>query len=242
MVDVTEATFETEIVAKSHEVPVVVDLWADWCGPCKTLAPILEQVIDDTDGQVVLAKVDVDSNPRLAESFNVQGIPAVFAIKNGKIAAQFTGAQPEHVVRQFVESLLPSADEQLVADLMDAGDEVALQQALAAVPGHPGATVALAELYVAEGRGEEALATLAKIPETAETRRVAALARVGAEGEGGGEADGPLADVEATLTALLPQVKADDDARQQYLDLLELMGPDDPRTADYRKQLSRQLF
>jgi len=243
MVDVTEATFETEIVAKSHEVPVVVDLWADWCGPCKTLAPILEKVIDETDGQVVLAKVDVDANPRLSQSFNVQGIPAVFAIKDGKIAGQFTGAQPEHVVRQFVESLLPSADEQLVADLMDAGDEVALQQALAAVPGHPAATVALAELYVAEGRSDEALATLAKIPETAETRRVAALARVGADGDAGSAAaDGPLADVEATLATLLPQVKADDDARQQYLDLLELMGPDDPRTADYRKQLSRQLF
>lgn len=242
MVDVTEATFETEIVAKSHEVPVVVDLWADWCGPCKTLAPILEKVIDETDGQVVLAKVDVDANPRLSQSFNVQGIPAVFAIKDGKIAGQFTGAQPEHVVRQFVESLLPSADEELVADLMEAGDEVALQQALAAVPGHPAATVALAELYVAEGRGDEALAELAKIPETAETRRVAALARVGAEPDAVDAADGPLADVEAKLDALLPQVKADDEARQQFLDLLELMGPDDPRTADYRKQLSRQLF
>jgi len=242
MVDVTEETFETEIVARSHEVPVVVDLWADWCGPCKTLAPILEKVIDETDGQVVLAKVDVDANPRLSQSFNVQGIPAVFAIKDGKIAGQFTGAQPEHVVRQFVESLLPSADEQLVADLMEVGDEVALQQALTAVPGHPAATVALAELYVAEGRPDEALAALAKIPETAETRRVAALARVGAEVDAGVDADGPLADVEATLDALLPQVKADDDARQQFLDLLELMGPDDPRTADYRKRLSRQLF
>ncbi len=242
MVDVTEATFEAEIVARSHEVPVVVDLWADWCGPCKTLAPILEKVIDETDGQVVLAKVDVDANPRLSESFNVQGIPAVFAIRDGKIAGQFTGAQPEHVVREFVASLLPSADEQLVADLMEAGDEVALQQALTAVPGHPAATVALAELYVAEGRAEEALATLAKIPETAETRRVAALARVGAEPDAVADADGPLADVEATLDALLSQVKGDDDARQQYLDLLELMGPDDPRTAAYRKALSRQLF
>lgn len=242
MVDVTEATFEAEIVAKSHEVPVVVDLWADWCGPCKALTPILEQVIDDTDGQVVLAKVDVDANPRLAESFNVQGIPAVFGIKDGKIAGQFTGAQPEHVVRQFVESLLPSADEQLVADLMDAGDEVALLQALDAVPGHPAATVALAELYVAEARTDEALAALAKIPESAETRRVAALARVGTADGAGAVVDGPLADVEATLEGLLPQVKADDDARQQFLDLLELMGPDDPRTAEWRKRLSRELF
>jgi putative thioredoxin len=242
MVDVTEATFEAEIVARSHEVPVIVDLWADWCGPCKALTPILEQVIDETNGQVVLAKVDIDANPRLAESFNVQSIPAVFAIRDGKIANQFVGAQPEAAVRSFIESVLPSADEQLVADLIEVGDEVALQQALTAVPGHPVATVALAELYVAEGRGDEALATLAKIPETAETRRVAALARVGAEPDAIDAVDGPLADVEATLDALLPQVKADDEARQQYLDLLELMGPDDPRTADYRKQLSRQLF
>jgi putative thioredoxin len=242
MVDVTEATFEAEIVARSHEVPVVVDLWADWCGPCKTLTPILEKVIDETDGQVVLAKVDVDANPRLAESFKVQGIPAIFAIRDGKIAGQFTGAQPEHVVREFIDSLLPTANEQLVADLMEVGDEVALQQALTAVPGHPAATVALAELYVAEGRGDEALATLAKIPESPETRRVAALARVGAEGDSVDAADGPLAHVEATLAELLPRVKADEAARQQYLDLLELMGPDDPRTADYRKQLSRQLF
>jgi putative thioredoxin len=242
MVDVTEATFQDEIVARSHEVPVIVDLWAEWCGPCKALTPILEQVIDEHDGQVVLAKVDIDANPRLAESFNVQSIPAVFAIRDGKIAGSFVGAQPESAVRTFVESVLPSADEQLVADLMEVGDEVALQQALTAVPGHPAATVALAELYVAEGRGEEALAALAKIPETAETRRVAALARMGVEGEAVAGDDGPLADVDATLQALLPQVKADDEARQQYLDLLELMGPDDPRTADYRKQLSRQLF
>jgi len=240
MVDVTEETFEAEIVARSHEVPVVVDLWADWCGPCKTLTPILEKVIDETAGQVVLAKVDVDANPQLSQSFNVQGIPAVFAIKDGKIAGQFTGAQPEHVVREFVASLLPSSDEQLVADLMDAGDEVALQQALVAMPGHPAATVALAELYVAEGRTDEALATLAKIPESADTRRVAALARTGTSADAA--SDGPLADVEATLDALLPQVKTDDDARQQFLDLLELMGPADPRAATYRKALSRQLF
>jgi putative thioredoxin len=241
MVDVTEATFQDEIVARSHEVPVIVDLWADWCGPCKALTPILEKVVDEHDGEVVLAKVDIDANPRLAESFNVQSIPAVFAIRDGKIANQFVGALPESAVRDFIDSVLPSADEQLVADLMEVGDEVALQQALTAVPGHPAATLALAELYVAEGRGEEALAVLAKVPETADTRRVAALARVGAEGDAG-TGDDPLADVEATLQALLPQVKADDEARQQYLDLLELMGPEDPRTADYRRQLSRQLF
>lgn len=242
MVDVTEASFEADVLERSDHVPVVVDLWAEWCGPCKTLGPILEQVIGETAGQVELAKVDVDANPALSQAFQVQGIPAVFAIKDRKVVAQFVGAVPESQVRAFVEELLPSANDELVAALIDAGDEVALQQALAAVPGHPEATVALAELYVTEGRTEEALNTLAKIPETAETRRVAALARVGAESEALGAADGPLADVEATLDGLLPKVKDDEAARQEFLDLLELMGPDDPRTATYRKALSRQLF
>lgn len=242
MVDVSEATFEQDVLEKSDEVPVVVDLWADWCGPCKTLGPILEKVIDETNGQVVLAKVDVDANPRLSEMFRVQGIPAVFAISERKVVGSFVGAQPEAQVRQFVESILPSADEQLVADLVEVGDEVALRQALTAVPGHPVATVALAELLVGEGRTEEALAELAKIPETAETRRVAALARTHGTPGHEADADGPLAGVEAKLDDLLTRVKGDDEARQEFLDLLELMGPDDPRTADYRRALSRQLF
>lgn len=242
MVDVSEATFEQDVLEKSDEVPVVVDLWADWCGPCKTLGPILEKVIDETNGQVVLAKVDVDANPRLSEMFRVQGIPAVFAISQRKVVGSFVGAQPEANVRQFVESILPSADEQLVKDLMDVGDEVALRQALTAIPGHPEATVALAELLVGEGRTEEALAELAKVPETAETRRVAALARTHGTPGHEADADGPLAGVEAKLDDLLGRVKGDDEVRQEFLDLLELMGPDDPRTAEYRRALSRQLF
>lgn len=242
MVDVSEATFEQEILERSDTVPVVVDLWAEWCGPCKTLGPIIEQVIDETDGQVVLAKVDVDANPRLAEMFQVQGIPAVHAVYQRKVVASFVGAQPEARVRQFVQALLPSEDEQLVAALIDAGDEVALRQALAAVPGHPEATVKLAELLVGEGRHDEALAELAKVPETAETRRVAALARTHLDPGEVAADDGPLAGVEAKLDELLGRVKGDDDARQEFLDLLELMGPDDPRTGEYRRALSRQLF
>ena len=240
MVDVTDATFETEVLERSEQVPVIVDLWAEWCGPCKTLGPILEDVVAEAGGQVALAKIDVDANPAASNAFQVQSIPAVFAIIDRKIVAQFVGALPESQVREFIDSLLPSTQDQLVADLMEVGDEVALQQALVASPGHPEATVMLAELYVTEGRADEALATLAKVPETAETRRVAALARTGATPDD--LADGPLADVEATLDALLPQVKDDEGARQEYLDLLELMGPEDPRTADYRKALTRQLF
>ena len=240
MVDVTDATFERDILERSEQVPVVVDLWAEWCGPCRTLGPILEKVIAETEGKVVLAKVNTDENPQLTQAFQVQGIPAVHAVKDRTPVASFVGAQPEAEVRRFVQALLPTAEEEQAAALIAAGDEASLRQALELLPGHPGATVALAEVLVADGRGDEALAELAKVPESAETRRVAALARTA--GEGGAVADDPLADVEAQLAALLPQVKGDDEARQRYLDLLELMGADDPRTAEARKALSRELF
>ncbi len=229
---------------------MVVDLWAPWCGPCTTLGPILERVVGETGGEVVLAKVNTDENPGLSDLFQVQGIPAVYAVKDRKVVSQFVGAQPESVVRQFVDSLRPTEEDRRLAALLEVGDEPSLLQVLEAVPDHAGAIVALAELQVGQGRHDEALALLAKIPESAETRRVAALARtsavlgddVAAAVEGGADGTGPLADVEATLDALLPRVKADDDARQEFLDLLELMGPADPRTAPYRKALSRQLF
>ena len=231
MVDATDATFEEEILARSEQVPVVVDLWAEWCGPCQTLGPIIEKVVAETDGKAVLVKVDIDSNPALAEAFAVQSIPAVHAVRDRKVVASFIGARPEAEVRAFVQSLLPTEQETRIAELIEAGDEASLEAVLAEVPDHPSAIVALAEIRVGAGRSEDALALLAKVPETADTRRVAALARTGA----------PEA-VEEKLDALLGRVKADDAARQEFLDLLELMGPDDPRTAEYRKALSRQLF
>lgn len=244
MVDVTDATFETEILERSDSVPVVVDLWAPWCGPCRTLGPIIEQVIDETNGQVVLAKVNTDENPGLSEMFQVQGIPAVYAIKDRKVIGQFMGAQPEAQVRKFVSGLLPSEEDKRVSELLEVGDEASLLEVLTLEPGHPVAIVTLAELFVGSGRNQQALALLAKIPETPETRRVAALARTTADlGDGQVPApDAALADVEARLDALLVTAKDDEDARQEFLDLLELMGPDDPRTADYRKALSRLLF
>ena len=235
MVDVTDATFETEILARSDEVPVVVDLWAPWCGPCRTLTPIIEQVVAETDGEVVLAKVNVDENPQLSSMFQVQGIPAVFAVKDRKVVDQFVGAQPEAQVREFVERLRPTEEERELKALLEAGDEGSLRKALELAPAHDGATVALAELLAGQGDGEGALALLAKVPESAETRRVAALAREGGD-------DGALADVDARLDGLLDRVKGDDDARQEFLDLLELLGPDDPRTAGYRKALTARLF
>jgi putative thioredoxin len=236
-IDVTDATFGAEVMERSSQVPVVVDLWAEWCGPCKTLGPILERLVGETDGKVVLAKVDVDSNPQVAQAFQVQGIPAVYALRDGKVVDGFVGAQPEAAVREFVGRLLPSAEESLVDSLLAAGDEASLRQALELEPGNDAVVVALAELLVlrgADGDVDEALALLERIPETPESRRVAALARAGGPGA--------IDDAVAELDTLLDRVKDDDEARQRYVDLLELMGPQHPHTAEYRKALSQRLF
>jgi putative thioredoxin len=232
-VDVTDATFEAEVIERSFEVPVIVDLWAEWCGPCRTLGPIIERVVDATGGKVVLAKVDTDKNPAISQAFQVQSIPAVFALRDGQVVDGFVGAYPEHVVEQFVESLVPTEDEATLAALIAEGTEGSFRAALEIDRGNEDAIVGLAELLIARGENDLALEFLARIPETDRTRVVAAKARVHLA---------PDDDHDATLTALLAKVKDDEDARQQFLDILELMGPHDPRTAGYRKQLTARLF
>lgn len=232
-IDVTDANFQTEVLDKSKEVPVVIDLWAPWCGPCKTLGPIIEKVIDDTGGKVVLVKVNVDENPGLSQAFKVQSIPAVYAMKDGAVVDGFMGSYPEHAVKEFVDALLPTEEQVAVSELIAAGDEGSLRLALSMEPANEDAIVALAELLIAGGDNDEALALLERIPPSDRTRHVAALARVG---------DAPTDDYDEQLTALLAQVKTDDDARQKYVDLLELMGAHDPRTAEYRRKLTSQLY
>jgi putative thioredoxin len=231
-VDVTDATFQTEVVERSMQSVVVVDLWAPWCGPCRTLSPIIEKVVDETKGKAVLVKINVDENPAISQAFRVQSIPAVYALKDGQVVDGFMGALPEHEVREFVERLLPTAEDDMVARMIAMGDEGSLRAALEMDPANEDAIVALGELLIARGETEEALALVARIPESDRTRRVAAKARLGVVTD----------DHDATLTDLLEKVRADDDARQQYVDILELMGPDDPRTAKYRKLLTQRLF
>ena len=232
-IDVTDATFESQVIEKSKDVTVVVDLWAPWCGPCKTLGPIIESVIDATDGKIILAKVNIDENPAVGQAFKVQSIPAVYALKDGAVVDGFMGAQPEHEVQAFVDSLGPSEQEQAISDLIAGGDEGSLRIALQMEPANEDAIGALGELLVADGRVEEALALIERIPGNDRTRKIAASARVG---------ETPNDDNDDKLRALLHQVKDDDDARQQFVDILELMGAEDPRTAGYRRQLTMRLY
>ena len=241
-IDVTDATFQTEVIERSASVPVVIDLWAPWCGPCRTLGPILEKVTDATNGQVVLVKVNVDENPQVATAFRAQSIPAVYALKDGQIVDGFVGAHPEDAVTQFVASLMPTEDEQRIARLLDLGDEASLRQILDTEPGHEDAVVALAELLVDDGRSEEALGLLARVPETDAVRLVAARARLAEVSANGAEPGVIDDDYDDKLTALLAQVRDDEAARQEFVDILEVMGPEDPRTAQYRRQLTSHLF
>jgi putative thioredoxin len=239
MIDVTDATFEEEVLRRSLEQPVVVDLWAPWCGPCQTLGPIIERVVDATEGAVALVKVNVDENPVIAGSFQVQSIPAVFALRDGTVVDAFIGAQPEEAVAEFVAKLTPAPSEAdlLVDEGVRAGTEEPLRKALGLEPDHEGAINALAAMLIARGDTDDAIALLGRIPETPQTRLLLAEARLASQ-----QVDVDGADVETLLDGLLDRVRDDDDARQEFLDLLETLGPEDPRTSGYRKALSARLF
>jgi putative thioredoxin len=235
VIDVTDDTFETDVLERSDRVPVVIDLWAPWCGPCKTLGPILERVVGESDGAVELVKVNVDENPRISATFQTQSIPAVYAIAGRKVVDGFVGAVPETQVRAFVDRLAPAPSE---ADtLAAAGDEASLRRALELEHDHEGALLALSRLVIDQGQPGEAIELLERIPETPETRQLAAEARLAVAA-----VQVPADGVDVLLDGLLPKVKDDEAARQEYLDLLETLGPDDPRTARYRKALAAQLF
>ena len=187
------------------------------------------------NGAVALVKVNVDENPGISNAFRVQSIPAVYAIKDRQAVDSFIGALPEPAVADFVARLAPAETE--ADQLVKAGDEGSLRRALELQPDHRDAVLGLAELMVGKGETEEALGLLARIPEDAEVRRISALARLGGE-QAVAAADG----VEERLHALLDRVKDDEAARQEYIDVLELLGPNDPRTAQFRKQLTARLF
>jgi putative thioredoxin len=234
VIDATDATFAEVAIERSKTVPVIVDLWAEWCGPCKTLGPILERVVEATDGQVELVKVDVDANPQIATAFRAQSIPAVHALVDGKVVDGFIGALPEAEVAAFVASFLPERTEADV--LLEKGDLVSLFAARELEPGREDVALALAATLLDQARAAEALEVLAAFPEVGEAGHLAARARLVVAGVDLGDG------TDARLDELLSRAKEDDVARQELVDLLDALGPDDPRTATYRRALASRLF
>ncbi len=185
--DATSEEFPRAVLQRSHEVPVVVDFWAEWCGPCKVLGPLLESLAEEARGDFELVKVDVDSSPDLAREFDIQGIPTVIAFRDGAVAGRFTGAQPETRVRQWLEAILPDELDIMVEAARDAaleGDVTQaahiFQQVLDRQADHPDAGTGLASLMIARGDTDDALIVLGRLAPTPDVERLQAAARLSA--------------------------------------------------------------
>ena len=249
--DVSEADFMTAVVERSRELPVVVDVWAEWCGPCRQLGPALEAAIGKRAGKVELAKVDVDSNQSLSASFGVQGIPAVKAFRDGQVVAEFTGAIPPAQIERWLDGLVPSPADELVA----VGDEASLRKALEIDPGHRAAAAALGKLLVARGETGEALELLEPLQGDFVAEGLAARARL-AQPNGDGELDPRLAsafvawdagDYEAALEPLQELITETNDPdrrdllRAVMVGIFAELGADHQLAREHRRRLAAAL-
>jgi putative thioredoxin len=243
-IDVTEASFEREVIERSRTVPVVVDFWAEWCGPCRTLTPALEAAEAARPSEVVLAKVDVDSNQQLAARYRVQGIPAVKAFRDGQVVDEFVGAVPRAKVEELFDSLTPSKADELLA----AGDELSLREAAELEPRRADIAVALARARLERGAEDEALEAVEGHEGDFAAEGIAA--RVGLRKQGiGEEAFAALDrdDRETALDALLEDISgADEDTSEQLrravVGILSEFDPADSTAREYRKRLAAALY
>lgn len=248
-----EETFDELVLQRSHELPVVVDFWADWCGPCKALSPALEAAAAARDGKVELVKVDIDANQRLAALFRVQGIPAVKAFRDGTVVEEFTGALPPARVEEFFDKLAPSRAD----DLLAAGDELSLREAAELEPNRADIAVALGKARLARGAEDEALDAVANYENDFIAAGIAArvhLATAGIATDAFATLD--RGDREAALDGLIeilikgPRTDKPDELepgeardllRRAIIGILSELDPADPTARAYRRKLATAL-
>ena len=243
--DADETTFERDVLERSGERPVVVDFWAEWCGPCRQLTPALEAAATAREGKIDLAKVDTDANQRLAAAFRIQGIPAVKAFKDGAIADEFTGAIPPAAVERFFDSLLPSEADALV----EAGGEEELRRALELEPTRADAGVALAGLLRERGARDDALAVLANFPGSFPAEGLAARIRLEDDDElreafAALDDGAPQRGLDALIDAIGATADADrrEDLRRAVVGVLDELGVEHPLARESRRKLASALY
>lgn len=272
IVDVTEADFEYEVLAYSQQTPVVVDFWAEWCGPCRSLSPILERLAHEAQGGFRLAKVNVDENPNLSLRYAVRSIPVVKAFRNGQMVTELIGAQPEPRIREFIRSIAPSKNDlalekgfSLLGMRQPEKAEKAFRDVLNSTPGYPTALLGLSKSLILLGRAIEAQAVLVNFPSSREynsaeilkplTEAIAMLDK-GFHFDGEDPLDAAFlnalrlvkrGNIEAAMDGFLDILRENKkyrngEARRMMVALLELFGENDPVARQYRSELSSVLF